>query len=173
MNDLARLQETLFGGGATQVPPNASPVDKFLHVVAHGIDWQAPVGARSSFDFAKELDFDALVVQAPDVLPRYLGHVQNHILDMTTEDADFTSAAGYDDSVVDAISVLERIVAALLRADQPPEVPSAAATELNAHIDGAEERLDDPTDENLEALQDLRSFIATFAESGAAARPHP
>lgn len=169
------LQDFLMGGGSTTIPENSSPAEKFLHVVAHGIDWQGQEGARSSYDFAKAVDFDSLLTQSPDLLARYLEYVQDHVLAKVDNDPSFAGAPGFDDSIVDALSVLDQIVGGMHRAGVSPSVDPLQATALIEVANSVEEIIqdEDPADEDLEAFQNLRDFVSALPSNQTPSRPRP
>lgn len=114
----ATLGEFMGGGGTTVIPPGLSPEDQFLHVIGHGINWQAPEYARSSFDFAKGLDMEALVQCVPDLHGRYVAYLVN-ATGMLEHDVSTIAIQDSNDSLIDVLDVFARIVRATIAAGQP------------------------------------------------------
>jgi hypothetical protein len=110
------ISETLFGGGITSSNHLSSYEDKFLHVLENGIDWDAPRKKRSSFDFAKKIDFDSFIQKQPELLYDYLEYMSDAISFVLDLDETYISGSilvsDNEDSFVDVFDVLNRIVQA-------------------------------------------------------------
>jgi len=106
------LSERLFGEGATDLSGLSDDTARFLHVIEHGVNWSAPEGHRSSYDFAQRLDFQALLRAHPQVPARYLEYTVHWILDVAFDQASLIAMLGGDDSLADAGWVWDRIVQA-------------------------------------------------------------
>lgn len=116
--DMNRL---LFGASGSEplALPFVSPFPQetqFLLVLQNTIDWNAPEKARSTFDFAKTIDFKNFVarctVQGIDVLGSflaYMGQQIDHLADLDEDNYVDIGAPDYDDSLADLIDVLARI----------------------------------------------------------------
>lgn len=145
------LNEMLFGGGSTTVAPTDTPEEKFLRVIGNGIDWSAAEGARSSFDFAASIDFNAFVRTVPDLYQRYVEYVQGAI-DMSWEMAEGIATEGYDDSIASVASVLIRIEAAYVSAGLPlgvdTELVKTSLTLLEALKEGVVGEVEDEVEDH-------------------------
>ena len=88
----------------------------FLLVLQNTIDWNAPGQLRSSYDFAKSIDFNNFVarctVQGIDLMGSYLMymvHQIEHFADLDEDTFADIGASDYDDSLADMLNVFERI----------------------------------------------------------------
>lgn len=89
---------------------------QFLLVLQNTIDWNAPEKLRSSYDFAKSIDFNNFVarctVQGIDLIGSYLmymAHQIEHFAGLDEETFFDISAIDYDDSLADVLAVFQRM----------------------------------------------------------------
>lgn len=100
----AQFEDLMSGGGATTLP-HGTPMDHFLHVIEHGIDWSADTGQRSSYDFSRQIDFYNLVVAQPNLYERYIDYVLHAVL-LIEQDQVWSGA---DDCMSELSEVLDKI----------------------------------------------------------------
>lgn len=117
----AEMTRTLFGSDgqetlSTPFVTSVSEETRFLMVLEHTLDWNAPEKARSSYDFAKNIDFKAFTarctVQGIDLLGSYLDYMESqiyHLSDLDEGNYVDIAAEDYDDSLADLMDVLVRI----------------------------------------------------------------
>lgn len=114
--DRIGLSSHLFGGAMTSNTHLTDNLAKFLNVLEHGIDWQAPEGKRSAFDFSSQLDFKEVVKTHPDILQQTVTYTNYAISFICELDETYMphhcSRIGFDDSVPDLINLLEKIKSA-------------------------------------------------------------
>ena len=107
------INSHLFGGGAKDNTNKADDLAKFLNVLEHGIDWEAPEFSRSAFDYSNELDFNQIVQTHPQLLQdivRYTNYIVNFIQELDeTYMPHHCSRSNFDDSVPDLINLISRI----------------------------------------------------------------
>ena len=134
LEDMKRSEAFLFGGAYTVVPKGADPTQAFLHVVENGINWEAPVGERSSLDFAKSADFGVIGERFNEVFPKYLAYIRGNVLSLAEDECGFVEESDYDDSLLDVTEVLS-----MFHKARPVSSVGASNETLEAVLDKLEE----------------------------------
>lgn len=120
--DMQRLGEMSCGGGDTDTSHLNTDEEKFLHVVEYGLNWEAPKGRRSGYDFAQSLDFVELLKATPDLPQRYLEFTMWWAVGSASAEESRMEAVGVlgaDDGLADVRWIWHRIEAAMDTLGQP------------------------------------------------------
>lgn len=159
---LSKIMETgsledLMNGGGTTTLPHGNAVDHFLHVIEHGIDWSADEGQRSSYDFARQIDFFPLVVVQPDLYERYIDYVLHATL-LIAQDQVWSGA---DDCIGDVTAVLDKIENAYVAQELVMSADPAVLTAIFDNLDyiSSNEDGDELDQHEQEAVDLLRSTL--------------
>ena len=111
--ETGRLSEMMFGGGVTSTAALTDDTQRFLHVLEYGLDWNAPSGRRSAYDFAQAVDFSALLKDCPDLPQRVLEFVVHWVLEVAEEQPTMIALLGGDDTLADVRWIWARLAAAV------------------------------------------------------------
>lgn len=156
----SNLKDILLGGGSTTVPTGSSE-DKFLHVIAHGIDWMAPPHQRSSYDFAQHIGFEPLVRSRPNLYEQYVDYITHAVTCIEGDDVHLIEPDVYenDDCVTDLIFVLEKIEAAYNSQNLPFQVnPASQAAAFDA-LETIKQLAEDEGVEDLSGMDRLWAIL--------------
>jgi len=156
----SNLRDILMGGGSTTVPAG-SYEDKFLHVIAHGLDWMAPPHQRSSYDFAQHISFEPLVRARPELYEQYVDYIAHAVMCIEGDDASLIESDVYDndDCVTDLIVVLKKIEAAYTSQNLPFHVnPASQAAAFDA-LDAIKQLAENEGVEDLSGVDRLRAVL--------------
>ncbi len=115
------MERNLFGTSGVEVlntpyiSPNRAEID-FLLVLEHSINWNNPDKSRSSYDFAKSIDFKDFVqrcenqnIQLLHSYQEYMAYQIEHLYSLDEDSWTDISVSDYDDSMTDLKDVFTRI----------------------------------------------------------------
>lgn len=110
------ITNVLFGGGVMSTLHLLTSEDKFMNVLEHGIDWQAPECERSSRDFSMKINFNEFVKEQPDLIFKYIEYIHKAAYFILDLDENYiphhVTSSNFDDSIVDVSYVLDVILKA-------------------------------------------------------------
>lgn len=172
IHETGNLRERLLGGGSTDTSGLPDATARFLHVIEHGVDWEAPEGQRSAYDFAQTLDFQALLRDHPQVPARYLEYTVHWVLDVAFDQASLIAQLGGDDSLADAGWVWDRIAQASVDRQTPMLLDKALVRDAQAQLAQLRAEVADEVDEELEEIHEtidaMSDRLAAYTQGPAA-----